>query len=163
MESNRSPNMSNSSLRESSFGNAHLRVRGFRPFIEEPPVTRLKIVLKLALEDESRKRKALKMVAGVQGVDSVAVDMKDKKMTVIGDVDPVYLTSKLRKFSSAELVSVGPAKEEKKEGEKKEEKKPESDAKKNKAEAPKYEVVYVPPSYDSRAVSEENPNACVIC
>ncbi|XP_057856545.2 heavy metal-associated isoprenylated plant protein 39 isoform X2 [Cryptomeria japonica] len=127
------------------------------------PVRMKKIVLKLALEDESRKRKALKMVAGVQGVDSVAVDMKDKKMTVIGDVDPVYLTSKLRKFSSAELVSVGPAKEEKKEGEKKEEKKPESDAKKNKAEAPKYEVVYVPPSYDSRAVSEENPNACVIC
>ncbi|XP_057856547.1 heavy metal-associated isoprenylated plant protein 39 [Cryptomeria japonica] len=128
-----------------------------------------KIVLKLALDDESTKRKALKLAAGVQGVDSVAVDMKERKMTVIGDVDPVYLTSKLRKFGFTELLSVGPAKEEKKEGEKKEEKKPQNDAKKeNKAEAPKYEIVYVPRSYDSRAyeytaVSEENPNACVIC
>ncbi|TJX48471.1 cation transporter [Soehngenia saccharolytica] len=129
-----------------------------------------KIVLKLSLlDDESRKRKALKVAAGVEGVDSVAVDMKEKKMTVIGVVDPVYLTSKLRKFGFTELLSVGPAKEEKKEGEKKEEKKPQGDAKKeNKADAPKYEVVYVPPSYNYRpyeynVVSDENPNACVIC
>ena len=94
----------------------------------------------------------------------MTVDMKEKKMTVIGEVDSVCLTSKLRKIGFAELLSVGPAKEEKKE-----EKKPQADAKKeNKAEAPKYEVVYVPPSYNYRpseynVVSDENLNACVIC
>ncbi|GLJ10200.1 hypothetical protein SUGI_0123910 [Cryptomeria japonica] len=136
-----------------------------------------KIVLKLAIEDESSKKKALKRVAGIQGVDSVAVDMKEKKMTVIGNVDPVNLTSKLRKFVFAELLSVGPAKEEKKEGEKKEvkkegekkeEKKPQGEAKKeNKAEPPKVEVVYMPMSYDYRpyeytVVRDEYPNTCVI-
>ncbi|KAH9306032.1 hypothetical protein KI387_010436, partial [Taxus chinensis] len=85
-----------------------------------------KIVLRLTIEDDSGKRKALKAVAGVRGVDSFAVDMKEKKITVIGDVDPVYLTSKLRRFGFTELVSVGPAKEEKKEGEKKEENKAEA-------------------------------------
>ncbi|XP_057856496.2 heavy metal-associated isoprenylated plant protein 39-like [Cryptomeria japonica] len=138
-----------------------------------------KIVLKLSIEDENSKKKALKQVARVHGVDSVAVDMKEKKITVIGDVDPVCLASKLRKFGFADLLSVGPAKEEKKEGEKKEEKmegekkeekKPQGEAKKeNKAEPPKVEVVYhVPITYDYRpyeytAVREEYPNTCVIC
>ncbi|XP_057842350.1 heavy metal-associated isoprenylated plant protein 39-like [Cryptomeria japonica] len=128
-----------------------------------------KIVLKLAIEDESSKKKALKRVAGIQGVDSVAVDMKENKITVIGDVDPVCLASKLRKFCFTDLLSVGPAKEEKKEGEKKEEKKPQGEAKKeNKAEAPKVEVVYLPISYDYRpyeytVVRDEYHNTCVIC
>ncbi|XP_059072493.1 heavy metal-associated isoprenylated plant protein 39-like [Cryptomeria japonica] len=123
-----------------------------------------KIVLKLAIEDESSKKKALKRVAGVQGVDSVTVDMKENKITVIGDVDPVCLASKLRKFGFTDLLSVGPAKEEKKE-----EKKPQGEAKKeNKAEPPKVEVVYVPLSYDYRpyeytVVREEYSNTCVIC
>ncbi|KAH9306035.1 hypothetical protein KI387_010439, partial [Taxus chinensis] len=133
-------------------------------------VATVKIVLRLAIDDDNSKRKALKAVAGVQGVVSVAVDMKEKKITVIGDVDPVYLTSKLRRFGFTGLVSVGPAKEEKKEGEKKEEKKPDqSDAKKeNKAEAQK--IVYVPSSYhydyrhyDYSVFNDENPNACTIC
>ncbi|GLJ48162.1 hypothetical protein SUGI_1016970 [Cryptomeria japonica] len=37
-----------------------------------------KMVLKLAIEDEKRKRKALKVVAVVEGVDSVAVDDEGK-------------------------------------------------------------------------------------
>jgi len=51
-------------------------------------------------------------------VESVAVDLRKGKMTVIGDADPVLLTIKLRKFGFTELLSVGPAKEEKKEAEK---------------------------------------------
>ncbi|XP_059069507.1 heavy metal-associated isoprenylated plant protein 39-like [Cryptomeria japonica] len=123
-----------------------------------------KIVLKVAIENESSKKKALKQVAGV---DSVAVDMKEKKMTVIGDVDPVHLICKLRKLGFADLLSVGPAKEDKKGGEKKEEKKPQGNAKKeNKAESPN--VVYVPIGYYYRpyeytVVREEYPNTCVIC
>ncbi|GLJ10201.1 hypothetical protein SUGI_0123930 [Cryptomeria japonica] len=128
-----------------------------------------KMVLQLTIEDEKRKRKALKVVAAVEGVDSVAVDMKENKITVIGDVDPVCLASKLRKFGFTDLLSVGPAKEEKKEGEKKEQKKPQGDAKKeNKTEPPKVEVVYVPMSYNYRPyeytiVRDEYRNSCVIC
>ncbi|XP_057842357.1 heavy metal-associated isoprenylated plant protein 39 [Cryptomeria japonica] len=104
-----------------------------------------KIVVRSTFEDENGKRKALKVVAGVQGVDSLAVDAKDKKITVIGDVDPVFLTSKLRKIGFTELLSVGPAKEEKKE-----EKKPQNDPKKDKkSEVP--QIVYVP------SISDYNP------
>ncbi|XP_057856498.2 heavy metal-associated isoprenylated plant protein 39 [Cryptomeria japonica] len=150
-----------------------------------------KIVVKFAIEDDRSKKKAFKQVAGVDGVDSVSVDMKEKKMTVIGDVDPVHLICKLRKLGFADLLSVGPAKEEKRGGEKKEEKKEgekkqekaagekkeesksQGDAKKeNKAEPPKVEVVYVPMSYEYRVrpydqytvvKPEEYPNTCVIC
>ncbi|GLJ10213.1 hypothetical protein SUGI_0124170 [Cryptomeria japonica] len=117
-----------------------------------------KMVLKVTIEDEKRKRKALKVVAEVEGVDSVAVEMKDNKITVIGEADPVSVAGRLRKFGfgNAELLSVGPAKEEKKE-EKKDEKKDEK-----KPETPK--VVYVYPPYNNgySYVSAENPNACTI-
>ena len=53
------------------------------------------------------------------------MDMKDKKLTVIGDVDPVSIVGRLRKLCHPEILSVGPAKEpEKKEEPKKEEKDP---------------------------------------
>ncbi|XP_057842358.2 heavy metal-associated isoprenylated plant protein 39-like [Cryptomeria japonica] len=84
-----------------------------------------KMVLKSSIEDEKSKKKALKAVAGLEGVDSVAVDMKEKKITVIGAADPVFLTSKLRKFAYTELLTVGPTKEEKKEAPKQEQKKEE--------------------------------------
>jgi hypothetical protein len=42
--------------------------------------------------------------------------MKEKKLTLLGDIDPVKIVSKLRKFCHTEVVSVGPSKpkEEKK-------------------------------------------------
>ena len=42
--------------------------------------------------------------------------MKEKKLTLSGDIDPVKAVSKLRKFCHTEIVSVGPSKpkEEKK-------------------------------------------------
>jgi hypothetical protein len=42
------------------------------------------------------------------------MNMEEQKMTVIGEVDPVVVVYRLRKLCPAELVSVGPAKEEKK-------------------------------------------------
>jgi len=77
------------------------------------------MVFRVALENETSKRRAMKAVAAVEGVESVAVDLKERKMTVIGDVDPVLLTIKLRKIGFTELLSVDPAKEEKTEAEKK--------------------------------------------
>ena len=99
----------------------------------------------------------------IAGVESVSVDMKEKKITVIGEADPVFLTVKLRKFGFTELLSVGPAKEEKTaEGEKKE------GAKKEEKKVEPPTVLYLNPSsyapYPYSVVKEEyNPNTCTIC
>jgi len=104
------------------------------------------------------------------GVESVSVDMKDQKMTVIGDLDSVKVAIKLKKFCHADILSVGPAKEEKKPEAKKEEKPAEKkDPKEEYAEALKVYEAYLNqmrqqpyPYYYYRTV-EENPNGCVIC
>ncbi|CAN1237407.1 Heavy metal-associated isoprenylated plant protein 39 [Linum grandiflorum] len=110
------------------------------------------------------------------------MDMKEKKMTVIGTVDPVNVVSKLRKhWPTTDIISVGPAKEpEKKEEPKKEEapKKEEGGPNKEepkkeegkKEEDPVLELVKAYRAYNPQMTSyyyvqsmEENPNACVIC
>jgi hypothetical protein len=118
------------------------------------------------------------------------MDMKEQKMTVIGDVDPVDVVSKLRKLCRAEIIAVGPAKEEKKkekeepkkdkegkEPEKEEPKKedkekgpkkeePKKDEKKGDvAELMKAYQAYNPYTTQHYFVksAEEDPNACVIC
>lgn len=54
------------------------------------------------------------------GVDSIAANLQEQKLTVIGEMDAVAVVKKLKKVAPVDLLSVGPAKEEKKE-EKKEE------------------------------------------
>lgn len=66
------------------------------------------------------------------GVDSIAADMKEQKLTVIGEMDAVAVAKKVKRVGKVEIISVGPAKEEKKE-EKKEERQEE------KKEEPKQE------------------------
>jgi len=80
--------------------------------------------------------------------------MKDQKMIVIGNVDPVDVVKKLKKFWHTEILTVGPAKEEKKEEPKKEEPKKEEPWK---GFCPPMATYYYTPH------PEEYQNNCVIC
>ncbi|KAJ1299148.1 hypothetical protein BS78_01G509600 [Paspalum vaginatum] len=84
-----------------------------------------KVVLRVpTMTDDKTKQKAMEAVADIYGIDSIAADVKDNKVTVIGDMDTVAVAKKLKKLGGKiDIVSVGPAKEPEKkkpaEGEKK--------------------------------------------
>jgi hypothetical protein len=78
-----------------------------------------KVVIKVTINGQKSRSKALKIVVGVHGVESVALAGQDKdQIEVIGDgVDSVALTTLLRKnVGYSELVSVGPVPEKKDDG-----------------------------------------------
>lgn len=76
------------------------------------------------------------------------MDEKEKKLTVIGDIDLVSLVSKLKKLCHTEIVSVGPAN------------KPEGKKKKDDDEKKKIaELVRGYGAYNVLGAA----NACVIC
>ncbi|KAH0778489.1 hypothetical protein KY290_004916 [Solanum tuberosum] len=119
------------------------------------------ILIKLDLQDAMEKRKALKTVSALSGIDEILMDMKGKKLTVIGTVDPVSVVSRLRKFWWTEILIVGPAKapvQEKKEEPKKEETKKEEPPKEEpkKEEPPKEETKKEEPPKEG-AKKEEPP------
>ncbi|KAI6696375.1 hypothetical protein NL676_016494 [Syzygium grande] len=125
-----------------------------------------KAVLKLDLSDNKDKRKAMKIVSGFAGVDSIDINMKDRKLTVTGAMDPVELVGKLRKTFNTEIISVGPAKEAQKKDDGKKDDQDKKDGDKSNKDSKVYPFPYVyypPPYYYGRNTSvEEYPN-CVIC
>ncbi|KAJ4825658.1 hypothetical protein Tsubulata_035158 [Turnera subulata] len=82
------------------------------------------IVLEMPdLHDDKGKQKAIEAVAGLPGLDSVEVSMRNRTLTVTGDVDPVVVASNLKHFKP-KILKVWPIehkKEEKKEEVKKSE------------------------------------------
>lgn len=116
------------------------------------------------------------LLVSMAGVTSLSIDMKEQKMTVIGDVDPVEVVSKIRKRWHAKIVSVGPKDEPKKEEPKKEEAKKDdgkkADDKKDDGKKKEEQIAELVKAYKAynpymtthyRVMSvEENPNACVI-
>ena len=92
--------------------------------------------------------------------------MKDKKMTVVGIIDPVKVASRLRKFWPTNVLSVTPVKppepkkeEPKKEEAKKEEPKKEEPKKEEpKKEEPKKEEPKKEESKEGETKKEKDPN-----
>ncbi|CAI0414450.1 unnamed protein product [Linum tenue] len=85
-----------------------------------------KVVLKImTMNDEKTKQKAIEAVADIFGVDSIEADTREQKLTVIGEMDTFAVAKKLtKKLGKVDILTVGPAKEEKKDGKlKKEDKK----------------------------------------
>ncbi|CAN1264489.1 Heavy metal-associated isoprenylated plant protein 12 [Linum perenne] len=97
------------------------------------------------------------------------MDMKEKKLTVTGDFDPVKVVSKLRKLFHTDIVTVGePKKPEAKKKEEPEAKKTEEGGKdKKNPEQVLVPYYYKPHPYyhnygRSVYVVNDDPNACVI-
>ncbi|KAK1389190.1 hypothetical protein POM88_017368 [Heracleum sosnowskyi] len=77
-----------------------------------------KVVIRVDMSDPKKSRaKAMKIAATFSGVESVAIKGDDKdKLEVIGEeIDTVKLAKLLRKnVGRADLISIGPAKDDKK-------------------------------------------------
>ncbi|KAI3516564.1 hypothetical protein L1887_15483 [Cichorium endivia] len=69
-----------------------------------------KVVVKVDVHDNKHKRKVLKTISGLSGIESLEMDMRDNKLTVVGHVDPIDIVRILSNCCHAEIVAVGPVK-----------------------------------------------------
>lgn len=75
----------------------------------------MKTVISVDMLCSKCKKKVMKLIARIEGVNSIVLDSSKGLATIIGDADPFEIIKKMRKFrKSAEFVSIGPQKEEKK-------------------------------------------------
>ncbi|KAL3538378.1 hypothetical protein ACH5RR_001758 [Cinchona calisaya] len=67
--------------------------------------------MKVNINCQKCKTLVLRAVTKLEGVDQVTVDAEKGILTVVGEVDPVCVTTKVRKTGKyAEILSVGPPK-----------------------------------------------------
>ncbi|EXC35436.1 hypothetical protein L484_026742 [Morus notabilis] len=94
-------------------------------------------VLKIDLSCQKCKRKFLKSVTALEGVDKIEVDAAKGTVSVTGNADPYKIIVSARKAAGthADVVSVGPPEAQKKQGDKKaEDQKKKADGQKKKAD-----------------------------
>ncbi|XAR61728.1 hypothetical protein NMG60_11016231 [Bertholletia excelsa] len=73
-----------------------------------------KTIVSVELFCSKCKRKVMKLISAIEGIDSIVLDPSKNTVTVIGEADPVCIINRVRKFRKcAEIKSVGPSKEEK--------------------------------------------------
>ncbi|CAI9261655.1 unnamed protein product [Lactuca saligna] len=109
-----------------------------------------KVVYGVGVHDDKCKRKAMKAISSLEGIQSIDMNMKDKKLTIVGVVNPVCGYKKLTKVCHTEILIVEPAKKQTVET-------------KSKQNEPKFQVQYNPcTSHGYYVTIEENPNRCVI-
>ncbi|CAL5404636.1 unnamed protein product [Camellia sinensis] len=66
-----------------------------------------KLVLKvMTMTDEKTKKKAIEATADSTGVDSIAADLKEQKITMIGEMDTVAVVKKMKKVGKVDIISV---------------------------------------------------------
>ncbi|KAI3817989.1 hypothetical protein L1987_11791 [Smallanthus sonchifolius] len=70
-----------------------------------------KVVLKVInMIDDKMKQKAIEAAADVHGVDSIAAELENQELMVVGEMDAVAVVKKLKKVAgTVDIVSVGPA------------------------------------------------------
>ncbi|XP_057974169.1 heavy metal-associated isoprenylated plant protein 39-like [Malania oleifera] len=74
-----------------------------------------KTVVSVNLFCSKCRQKVMKSIAAIEGITSVVLDPSKDTATVIGEADPAKIIKMVRKFiKCAQIISVGPLKEEKK-------------------------------------------------
>ncbi|KAJ1408851.1 Heavy metal-associated domain, HMA [Sesbania bispinosa] len=139
-----------------------------------------KTVLKVDINCLKCKKKLLKTVSSLQGIDKIEVDEGKGTLTVTGDADPYEIIVRIRKAGKyAEIVSIGPppappkqdAQKKPEENKKPEEKKrPESANLEQTSHGPYLQIPhnYYPPYYQPVAVvhmnrwEEPNPSCTIL-
>ncbi|CAH1415494.1 unnamed protein product [Lactuca virosa] len=69
-----------------------------------------KVVYGVGVHDDKCKRKAMKAISSLEGIQSIDMNMKDKKLTIVGVVNPVCGYKKLTKadvFRACHILSKG--------------------------------------------------------
>ncbi|KAG4987951.1 hypothetical protein AAZX31_11G069600 [Glycine max] len=129
-----------------------------------------KTVLKVDISCLKCKRKLLKIVSSIQGVDKIEADEGKGTLTVTGDADPYEIIVRIRKAGKhAEVVSVGPPQAPQKKDEKKpeEKKKPEAEKKDEKPKESSIHMPYYYPPYQPVVLymnryEEPNPSCTIL-
>ncbi|XP_078174450.1 heavy metal-associated isoprenylated plant protein 2-like [Carex rostrata] len=111
--------------------------------------------IKVDTSTPKAKRKVIKAIADLQGIDKIEVNSEKSTIAVTGNADPVDVVTRARKTAKwADIVSVGPPPkpEEKKNGDKKPEEKKEDGKNKEEQKKPLPNCMYAPVSYQRPVV-----------